>query len=189
MNTASKLWLLAVAATLFVTFAFVSPARGQLKDIRPNLDRGALLNPVKPLEATGTARSFPVQIGRTVGLPTSTQIVTSGLYNVPSGYRLVIEYVTFTITSQVRDDVAVARLRVGTTLNGSLTLHDVMTLGGSRLYLGDSKGVKLYADPGSAVNLVIEREFRPPSTARISISGYLEPVATSTASSTIRRIG
>lgn len=178
MNNFSRLSLFAVPATLAACFAFYSLAQGQLKTVAPQL-RPPIRSSLEGVPLTVGPVSH-IQAGRIVTLPTSQMATNAAVYTVPRGYRLAIDYVTFTITAQVRDDVAVARLRIGATLNGSLVWHDVLTLGGSRLWLGDSKTVKLYADPGSTIHAIVEREFRPPSSARISIVGTLEPVGTAT---------
>jgi len=88
--------------------------------------------------------------------------------------RLAIEYVSFACTAKVHDDHAVVRLRIGTTLRGELVWHDVNTLSASNDWSGASQLVRIYADSGTVVHALVERVFRPPSTARISISGYLE---------------
>ena len=52
--------------------------------------------------------------------------------------------------------------------------HDVNTLSGSNDWSGASQLVRIYADPGTVVQALVDRLFRPPSTARISFSGVLE---------------
>jgi hypothetical protein len=120
------------------------------------------------------AASEPLQISKIVGLPKSQMSTPAKLYTVPAGMRLVIEYVSFACSAQVHDDHAVVRLRVGSTLRGETVWHDVNTLSASNDWSGASQLVKIYADPKTVVRALIERVFRPPSTARISFSGHLE---------------
>jgi hypothetical protein len=98
------------------------------------------------------------------------------IYTVPARVRLVIEYVSFACTAKVHDDHAVVRLRIGSTVRGELVWHDVNTLSGSNDWSGASQLVRIYADPGTVVQALVDRLFRPPSTARISFSGLLERV-------------
>lgn len=118
--------------------------------------------------------SGPVHVGRIVALPTSRLSTAAEIYTVPVRMRLAIEYVSFACTAKVHDDHAVVRLRIGTTLRGELVWHDVNTLSASNDWSGASQLVRIYADSGTVVHALVERVFRPPSTARISISGYLE---------------
>ncbi|HEX7437817.1 MAG TPA: hypothetical protein VF319_10085 [Caldimonas sp.] len=116
----------------------------------------------------------PVHVGRIVALPTSRLSTPAELYTVPAGMRLVIEYVSFACTAKVHDDHAVVRLRIGSTLRGESVWHDVNTLSGSNDWSGASQLVRIYADPQTVVHALVDRVFRPPSTARISFSGQLE---------------
>jgi hypothetical protein len=116
----------------------------------------------------------PVQASRIVALPRSRMSTSAEIYSVPARVRLVIEYVTFACTAKVHDSHAVVRLRIGSTLRGELDWHDVNTLSGSNDWSGASQLVRIYADPGSVVHALVDRLFRPPSTARISFSGRLE---------------
>jgi len=124
-----------------------------------------------PHPATG-----PVQIGRIVALPKSRMSTAADIYTVPAAVRLVIEYVSFACSAQVHDDHVVVRLRIGSTLNGEIVWHDVNTLSASDDWCGTSQLVRIYADPGTIVHALVERVFRPPSTARISFTGHLERV-------------
>jgi hypothetical protein len=116
----------------------------------------------------------PVQMSRIVALPKSRMSTSAEIYTVPAGMRLVIEYVSFACSAQVHDDHAVVRLRIGSTLRGETVWHDVNTLSASNDWSGASQLVKIYADPKTVVHALVERVFRPPSTARISFSGHLE---------------
>jgi hypothetical protein len=119
----------------------------------------------------------PVHASTIVALPTSRLSTSAELYTVPAGVRLVIEYVSFACTAKVHDDHAVVRLRIGTTLRGLLVWHDVNNLSGSNDWSGASQLVRIYADPQTVVHALVDRIFRPPSTARISFSGQLERLA------------
>jgi hypothetical protein len=99
------------------------------------------------------------------------------LYTVPAGVLLVIEYVSFACTAKVHDDHAVVRLRIGATLRGETVWHDVNTLSAANDWSGASQLVRIYADPQTVVHALVERVFRPPSTARISFSGQLMRLA------------
>jgi hypothetical protein len=116
----------------------------------------------------------PVQAGTIVALPSGRESVPADLFTVPAGVRLVIEYVTFACTASVHDDHGVVRLRIGVTLRGGLVWHDIATLAAANDWSGTSLLVRIYADPGSVVHALVERVFRPPSTARISFAGQLE---------------
>jgi hypothetical protein len=116
----------------------------------------------------------PVQMSRIVALPKSRMSTSAEIYTVPAGMRLVIEYVSFACSAQVHDDHAVVRLRIGSTLRGETVWHDVNTLSASNDWSGASQLVKIYADPKTVVHALVERVFRPPSTARISFSEHLE---------------
>jgi len=118
--------------------------------------------------------SGPVQVSKIVALPTSRMSTSAEIYTVPAGMRLVIEYVSFACSAQVHDDHAVVRLRIGSTLRGETAWHDVNTLSASNDWSGTSQLVKIYADPKTVVHALVDRLFRPPSTARISFSGHLE---------------
>ena len=120
----------------------------------------------------------PVQAGTIVALPSGRESVEADLFTVRAGVRLVIEYVTFACTASVHDDHAVVRLRLGATLHGALVWHDVDTLAVTTDWSGTSQLVRIYADPGTVVHALVERVFRPPSTARISFTGQLERVPT-----------
>ena len=127
-----------------------------------------------------------VQVGTIVSLVSGRESTSADLFTVPAGVRLVIEYVTFACTASVHDDHAVVRLRIGATLRGALVWHDVDTLAVSTDWSGASQLVRIYADPGTVVHALVDRVFRPPSTARISFTGQLErvpavPVLTPTA--------
>ena len=118
----------------------------------------------------------PIQASRIMTLPTSRMSTSADIYTVPARVRLVIEYISFACTAKVHDEHAVVRLRIGSTLRGELVWHDVNTLSGSNDWSGVSQLVRIYADPGSVVHALVDRVFRPPSTARISFSGLLERV-------------
>lgn len=118
--------------------------------------------------------SGPVQASRIMTLPTGRMSTSAEIYTVPARVRLVIEYVSFACTAKVHDDHAVVRLRIGSTVRGELVWHDVNTLSGSNDWSGASQLVRIYADPGTVVQALVDRLFRPPSTARISFSGVLE---------------
>jgi len=118
--------------------------------------------------------SGPVQVSKIVALPTSRMSTSAEIDTVPAGMRLVIEYVSFACSAQVHDDHAVVRLRIGSTLRGETAWHDVNTLSASNDWSGTSQLVKIYADPKTVVHALVDRLFRPPSTARISFSGHLE---------------
>ena len=118
----------------------------------------------------------PIHASRIMTLPTSRMSTSADLYTVPARVRLVIEYISFACTAKVHDEHAVVRLRIGSTLRGELVWHDVNTLSGSNDWSGVSQLVRIYADPGSVVHALVDRVFRPPSTARISFSGLLERV-------------
>ena len=118
--------------------------------------------------------SGPVQVSKIVALPKSRMSTSSDIYTVPAGMRLVIEYVSFACSAQVHDDHGVVRLRIGSTLRGETVWHDVNTLSASNDWSGASQLVRIYADPRTVVHALVERVFRPPSTARISFSGHLE---------------
>ena len=130
----------------------------------------------------------PVQVGTIVSLVSGRESTSADLFTVPAGVRLVIEYVTFACTASVHDDHAVVRLRIGATLRGALVWHDVDTLAVSTDWSGASQLARIYADPGTVVHALVDRVFRPPSTARISFTGQLErmppapPVLTPTTS-------
>lgn len=125
-------------------------------------------------KSTQPPASGPVQASRIVALPTSRMSTSAEIYTVPPGMRLVIEYVSFAYSAKVHDDHAVVRLRIGSTLRGETVWHDVNTLSASNDWSGASQLVKIYADPKTVVHALIDRLFRPPSTARISFSGHLE---------------
>ena len=119
----------------------------------------------------------PVQVGAIVALASGRESTSTDLFTVPAGVRLVIEYVTFACTASVHDDHAVVRLRIGATLRGALVWHDIDTLAVPTDWSGTSQLVRIYADPGTVVHALVDRVFRPPSTARISFTGQLERVA------------
>ncbi len=125
-------------------------------------------------KSTSSPAAVPVQISRIVALPKSHVSTSVELYTVPAGARLVIEYVSFACTAKVHDAHAVVRLRIGTTLRGETVWHDVYTLSASNDWSGASQLVTMRADPKTVVHALVERVFRPPSTARISFSGQLE---------------
>jgi len=120
----------------------------------------------------------PVQAATIVALASGRESTPADLFTVPAGVRLVIEYVTFACTANVHDDHAVVRLRIGATLRGALVWHDVDTQSVSTDWSGASQLVRIYADPATVVHALIDRVFRPPSTARISFTGQLEAVPT-----------
>jgi hypothetical protein len=121
----------------------------------------------------------PIQAATIVALASGRESTPVDLFTVPAGLRLVIEYVTFACTANVHDDHAVVRLRIGATLRGALVWHDVDTLAAVTDWSGTSQLVRIYADPGTVVHALVDRVFRPPSTARISFTGQLERVPTS----------
>ena len=109
-----------------------------------------------------------------MALPAGRLSTSAEIYTVPARVRLVIEYVSFACTAKVHDDHAAVRLRIGSSLHGELVWHDVNTLSGSNDWSGTSQLVRIYADPATLVHVLVDRVFRPPSTARISFSGVLE---------------
>jgi hypothetical protein len=125
-------------------------------------------------KSTQQTASGPVQTSKIVALPKSRMSTAAEIYTVPAGMRLVIEYVSFASSAQVHDDHAVVRLRIGSTLHGETVWHDVNTLSAVNDWSGASQLVNIYADPQTVVHALVERIFRPPSTARISFSGHLE---------------
>jgi hypothetical protein len=125
-------------------------------------------------KSTQPAAFGPVQVNKIVALPKSRMSTSAKIYTVPPGMRLVIEYVSFACSAQVHDDHAVVRLRIGSTIRGETVWHDVNTLSASNDWSGTSQLVRIYADPKTAVHALVERLFRPVSTARISFSGHLE---------------
>jgi hypothetical protein len=127
-------------------------------------------------KSTQPPASGAVQVSKIVALPKSRMSTSSDIYTVPAGMRLVIVYVSFACSAQVHDDHAVVRLRIGSTLRGETVWHDVDTLSASNDWSGASQLVRIYADPRTVVHALVERVFRPPSTARISFSGHLEPL-------------
>lgn len=135
-----------------------------------------------------SSRPFtPVQTGRIVAIPQSRLSMPTELYAVPAGMRLVIEYVSFAYTARVHHDNAVVRLRIGSTLGGETVWHDVNTLSASNDWSGASQLVKIYADPRTVVHALVDRVFRPASTARISFSGHLERLLRSKPGARIER--
>ena len=125
-------------------------------------------------KSTASSVAGPVQISKIVALPKSRMSTSAEIYTVPAGMRLVIEYFSFACSAQVHDAHAVVRLRIGTTLRGETVWHDVNTLSASNDWSGASQLVKIRADPKTVLHALVERVFRPPSTARISFSGQLE---------------
>lgn len=122
------------------------------------------------------APNTPIHHMRAVNLAMSQQRVQTDLYKVPAGSRLVIEYVSFSLSATAGGGDAVLRLRIGTTCGGILAWHDVSTLHPSRKWIGESKVVKIFADAGSNVSAIVEREFSPPGNVQITFSGHLEPM-------------
>ena len=146
------------------------PERRIQRSIARNTDkRSAMRKTTSPVPG-------PVQIGRIVALRKSRMSTSAEMYTVPTGMRLVIEYVSFACSAQVHDDHAVVRLRIGSTLRGETVWHDVFTLSASNDWSGASQLVMIRADPETVVHALVERVFRPPSTARISFCGQLEHV-------------
>jgi hypothetical protein len=129
---------------------------------------------------TASAAAIRIHKSRFVALPQSGPPVHADIYRVPRGMRLTIEYVSVAYTAGVHDDHAVQRFRLGTTVSGELVFHDVQTINGRADWSGTSHLVRIYADPGSTVRLIVERRFRPRATSRVSISGILEPIADTT---------
>jgi hypothetical protein len=127
-------------------------------------------------ELTDSASFTPVQASKAVTLPQSIFTFKAPFYTVPAGKRLVIEYTTFSVTAPAHSDSAVMRFRLGVFLNGGLVWHDVNTLGANRNFTGASQLVRIYADPRSTIHFMVEREFAPRSTARMSFAGYLVPM-------------
>jgi hypothetical protein len=127
-----------------------------------------------------SAAAIPIHKSRIIALPQSHAPVQADVYKVPRRMRLTIEYVSVACTAKVHDDHAVQRFRLGTTVGGEMVWHDVQTINGRADWSGSSHLVRIYADPGSAVRVIVERIFRPRATARVSISGVLEPIAVAT---------
>jgi hypothetical protein len=138
--------------------------------------------------STVTPLYGPIQASRILALPTSRMSTSAEIYTVPARARLVIEYVSFACTAKVHDDHAVVRFRIGSTLRGELVWHDVNTLSGSNDWSGTSQLVRIYADPGTVVHALVDRIFRPLSTARISFSGQLERLPPGRPDVAIRKI-
>ena len=127
-----------------------------------------------------TAAAIPIHKGRIIALPQSHPPIQAEVYKVPRGMRLTIEYVSVACTAKANDDHAVQRFRFGTTVGGEQVFHDVQTINGRADWSGTSHLVRIYADPGSSVRVIVERIFRPRATARVSFSGILEPIAIAT---------
>jgi hypothetical protein len=85
------------------------------------------------------------------------------IYNVPAGKRLVIEFAGL-------EQLSVATLRIVTTVNGETVYHHLS---------GGSQVVRLYADPGTQVNITAYVLVPPQVVLFVScsISGYLEDVS------------
>jgi hypothetical protein len=132
------------------------------------------------LTLTAFGAAIPMHRSRIIALPQSHPPIQAEVYRVPRGMRLTIEYVSMACTAKANADHAVQRFRLGTTVGGELVFHDVQTINGRADWSGTSHLVRIYADPGSSVRVLIERVFRPKATARVSISGILEPIAVAT---------
>lgn len=171
-----KLLIFAAAGAVMVLTVIVE---GFLGARTAEAQRSPVPLPVAQARPEGTSASqtvYPVQKAQIIGLPQSHMSVSAPMYTVPDGFRLAIDYVSFALTAPAHDDNAVVRLRIGATLGGEIVWHDVDTLSGSRNWTGASQLVKIYADPKTAVFALVERQFSPASTARVSFAGHLEPM-------------
>ncbi len=124
----------------------------------------------------------PVQISVFYGCNTNGFGCGTDVYTVPSGKRLVIEYVSMIIGSVTQPDTVAPRIR--TELGGNFVEHElgvtseITNVGGfANIVIGQN--VKLYADPGTVVRGSFRREKGISQFGydlSVKISGYLETV-------------
>lgn len=139
---------------------------------------------VLSLPAVQTPSKVPFQRAFYIEVPAGT-LFASTEFGVPAGKRLVLEWVGGSSRVSGWENV---RLTVSTTAGGVDADHDVATNGYRREFEGSSpplnadfmvrfgQMVKLYADPGSFVQIAASRseilEVTPTGFA-VSVSGYL----------------
>lgn len=169
--------LLLVAAALATTRSTI--AQGN----RPATDVLVVNSIDQPVPTTVTALptvqvAVPpaVQNTRIISIPQSEYSTSRSLYTVPDGMRLVIDYVSYAYSTAVSDGDAQVRFRILTSVGGAIQTHDVDTLTAPHIWAGTSRLVKIYADAGATVTVIVERTgFGPAAGARLSFTGHLEP--------------
>lgn len=175
MNSIPRIWGYVAASLLCVVLAVVAVAQGVV-GLRPGQSGRATLRELPTSATLVSPDKRPMHQGRVFNLATSQKAASADVYRVPAGTRLVIEFVSFSYIATAGSGNAVLRYRLGTTNAGIQVFHDISTFVSMEKWAGESKPVKIYADPDSVVSVIVDREFHPPATIRVSISGYFEPI-------------
>lgn len=134
-------------------------------------------NPL-PVHDPATPARTPIQFSFQITVPDGVS-GGNGLYNVPTGKRLVIEYAS-ALGSSLLGDTLTYSIFTGTTPPQSqpffhfLPATQVFDFGNQRRFI-TGQTVKIFSDPESAVDLRVDRTVPTgQATAIFSISGYLE---------------
>jgi hypothetical protein len=139
-----------------------------------------VVNTPLPVEVTNTPAAEPVQ-HKCVCVISGGSATTTDTVTVPSGRRLVIEFVSVRAlvpigqTPEVQIFTGTGGLPSGTTSMGhSIALPVTPVPGGSVDVYHASQPVRLYADPGSGVTIHVAR-FQTTGTAtfEVTFSGHL----------------
>ncbi len=136
-------------------------------------------NPL-PVVVMSPVRS-PFQQNVSVSIPAGSLSNTVS-FSVPSGFRLVIEYVSGSVRVS---DKELVRVNVATSVSGTTVNHtiannvyrrDFEAPTGDDLIVTYAQSLKLYADPGSTVVVTATRSENgeiTPTLFALSLSGYL----------------
>lgn len=202
----SKLPTVVTAAGLVLLLAVTAPsqmhAQGPNPSAPPAFDVKVVNTSQQPVPVTGTltvsnlgSNPLPVRdVDRASAEPVQARVIQqpigstnpSGI-TVPSGKRLVIEYVSAEVLAADPDCVTAPRIALRTTVGGNAVVHyfytensgPVSALGGSARAYGLSQLTKVYADPDTQVTIDIRTSAEPvcsylnPGADGLHISGYL----------------
>lgn len=176
MNSLPKTLGIGAALVSAVLLGFVASASGGGNPPGSQVGRAAIRDLTTPPKLTPDPYT-PIHRMRVLNFAMSQHKAQAELYQVPAGSRLVIEYMTLSVSTTAGASDAILRLRIGTTCAGIQAWHDVSTLNPARKWVGESKLVKIFADAGSTVQAIVEREFSPAGTVNIVFTGHLEPMS------------
>lgn len=107
-------------------------------------------------QPAGRSEPFQAEVSFTM---TPTQPLRNGAkIFVPEGKRLVIEYAT--ATTRMTSEQGLDQIQIRTTVNGTLVSHPILVTDRGRGLWVAAQTVKIYADPGTAVDVFAQREVR-----------------------------
>ena len=113
-------------------------------------------------------------VGRNITLSARTTVgsLTGTLYTVPTNKRLVLEHLS--ASTNLGNDANGYNIEVDTVQGGNQVPTFFNEVPDAAPYSSASQSVRLYADPGTQVSVVVYSSSRNPENFVVSFSGYLE---------------